>query len=148
MITEQSTSAPMQPRSGQMAEGAMGMTASGQMPQGGHLYTQTNEIQNCVIQALPAETVTADIHCVTRWSKLDTQWRGVSMDTLLSAVEHDRDYILAFCDGGYTTDLPIADVTGGQAWVAYRYDGGPLDPEQGGPARLLVPHLYFWKSAK
>jgi DMSO/TMAO reductase YedYZ molybdopterin-dependent catalytic subunit len=100
------------------------------------------------IQALPAETVTADIHCVTRWSKLDTQWRGVSMDTLLSAVEHDRGYILAFCDGGYTTNLPIADVTDGQAWVAYEYDGDPLDPEHGGPARLLVPHLYFWKSAK
>jgi DMSO/TMAO reductase YedYZ molybdopterin-dependent catalytic subunit len=100
------------------------------------------------IQALPAETVTVDIHCVTRWSKLDTQWRGVSMDTLLSAVEHDRDYILAFSDGGYTTNLPIADVTSGQAWVAYEYDGGPLDPEHGGPARLLVPHLYFWKSAK
>jgi DMSO/TMAO reductase YedYZ molybdopterin-dependent catalytic subunit len=100
------------------------------------------------IQALPAETVTVDIHCVTRWSKLGTQWRGVSMDTLLAAVEHDRDYILAFSDGGYTTNLPIADVTGGQAWVAYQYDGGPLDPEHGGPARLLVPHLYFWKSAK
>jgi DMSO/TMAO reductase YedYZ molybdopterin-dependent catalytic subunit len=99
-------------------------------------------------RALPSEKLTTDIHCVTRWSKLDTQWRGVSMDTLLSAVEHDRDYILAFCDGGYTTNLPIADVTGGQAWVAYRYDGGPLDPEHGGPARLLVPHLYFWKSAK
>ena len=100
------------------------------------------------IQSLPAETVTVDIHCVTRWSKLDTQWRGVSMDTLLSAVDHDRDYILAFCDGGYTTNLPMADVTGGQAWVAYEYDGGPLESEHGGPARLLVPHLYFWKSAK
>jgi DMSO/TMAO reductase YedYZ molybdopterin-dependent catalytic subunit len=100
------------------------------------------------IQALPAEDVTVDIHCVTRWSKLDTEWRGVSMDTLLGAVEHDSGYILAFCDGGYTTNLPIADVTDGQAWVAYEYDGGPLDPEHGGPARLLVPHLYFWKSAK
>ena len=99
-------------------------------------------------QALPAETVTVDIHCVTRWSKLDTQWRGVSMDTLLGAVDHDEGYILAFCDGGYTTNLPIADVTGGRAWVAYEYDGQPLHPEHGGPARLLVPHLYFWKSAK
>jgi DMSO/TMAO reductase YedYZ molybdopterin-dependent catalytic subunit len=100
------------------------------------------------IQALPAETVTTDIHCVTRWSKLDTEWRGISMDTLLGAIEQDSGYILAFCDGGYTTNLPIADVTGGQAWVAYEYDGGTLDPEHGGPARLLVPHLYFWKSAK
>jgi len=99
-------------------------------------------------KALPAETVTVDIHCVTRWSKLDTQWRGVSMDILLGAVEHDEGYILAFSDGGYTTNLPIADVTGGRAWVAYEYGGEPLQPEHGGPARLLVPHLYFWKSAK
>jgi DMSO/TMAO reductase YedYZ molybdopterin-dependent catalytic subunit len=100
------------------------------------------------IQALPSDDVTVDIHCVTRWSKLDTEWRGVSMDTLLGAVEQDSGYILAFCDGGYTTNLPVADVTDGRAWVAYEYDGGPLDPEHGGPARLLVPHLYFWKSAK
>jgi DMSO/TMAO reductase YedYZ molybdopterin-dependent catalytic subunit len=100
------------------------------------------------MQALPAEGVTADIHCVTRWSKLDTQWRGVSVDTLLDQVEHHGRYVLAFCDGGYTTNLPIEDVTGGRAWVAFDYDGEPLDPEHGGPARLLVPHLYFWKSAK
>jgi DMSO/TMAO reductase YedYZ molybdopterin-dependent catalytic subunit len=100
------------------------------------------------MQDLPAETITADIHCVTRWSKLDTAWRGVSVDTLLDQVEHDAAYVLAFCDGGYTTFLPIEDVTDGKAWVAYSYDGGPLEPEHGGPARLLVPHLYFWKSAK
>jgi DMSO/TMAO reductase YedYZ molybdopterin-dependent catalytic subunit len=100
------------------------------------------------MKALPAETVTVDIHCVTRWSKLDTQWRGVALDTLLDQVEHDAGYVLAFCDGGYTTNLPVADVTGDRAWVAYEYDGQPLEPEHGGPARLLVPHLYFWKSAK
>ncbi len=99
-------------------------------------------------QALPAETVTVDIHCVTRWSKLDTAWTGVSLDVLLGAVEHDAAYALAVCDGGYTTNVPLADLTGGQAWVAYSYGGGPLPPEHGGPARLLVPHLYFWKSAK
>ena len=99
-------------------------------------------------QALPAETVTVDIHCVTRWSKLGTQWRGVSVDTLLDQVAAEAPYVLAFCDGGYTTNLPVTDVTGGQAWVASGYDGQPLDPEHGGPARLLVPHLYFWKSAK
>jgi len=99
-------------------------------------------------RALPAETVTADIDCVTRWSKLGTQWRGVPADTLLEQVEHDAPCVLAFCDGGYTTNLPIEDVTGGQAWVAFGYDGDPLEPEHGGPARLLVPHLYFWKSAK
>ncbi|HUZ53417.1 MAG TPA: sulfite oxidase-like oxidoreductase [Streptosporangiaceae bacterium] len=100
------------------------------------------------MRALPSETVTADIHCVTRWSKLDTQWQAVSLDTLLAQVEHDAAYVLAYCDGGYTTNLPLEDLTGGQAWLAFGYDGEPLDPEHGGPARLLVPHLYFWKSAK
>ena len=98
--------------------------------------------------ALPAETPTVDIHCVTKWSKLDTAWKGVSVDTLLEAVEHDADYALAFCDGGYTTNLPLEDLTDGKAWVAFGYNGEPLEPEHGGPARLLVPHLYFWKSAK
>jgi DMSO/TMAO reductase YedYZ molybdopterin-dependent catalytic subunit len=99
-------------------------------------------------QALPTETVTVDIHCVTRWSKLDTVWTGVSLDVLLDGIEHDAAYALAVSDGGYTTNLPVADLTGGQAWVAFNYDGNPLRPEHGGPARLLVPHLYFWKSAK
>jgi DMSO/TMAO reductase YedYZ molybdopterin-dependent catalytic subunit len=99
-------------------------------------------------QALPSETVTVDIHCVTRWSKLDTTWTGVSLDVLLDAVSYDDPYVLAFCDGGYTTNLPVADLKGGKAWVAYNYGGNPLPPEHGGPARLLVPHLYFWKSAK
>jgi DMSO/TMAO reductase YedYZ molybdopterin-dependent catalytic subunit len=98
-------------------------------------------------QQLPREDVTTDIHCVTRWSKFDTQWRGVSVDTLLEGFE-DAPYLMAFCDGGYTTNLPVEDVIGGKAWVADTYDGEPLDPEHGGPARLLVPHLYFWKSAK
>ena len=100
------------------------------------------------MRGLSAETVTADIHCVTRWSKLDTEWQAVSLDTLLAQVEHDAEYVMAFSDGGYTTNLPLADVTGGQAWLAFGYDGKPLEPEHGGPARLLVPHLYFWKSAK
>jgi DMSO/TMAO reductase YedYZ molybdopterin-dependent catalytic subunit len=99
-------------------------------------------------QELPSEEVTVDIHCVTRWSKLDTIWEGVSADTLLELSGREAPYVLAFCDGGYTTNLPTEDVTGGKAWVAYSYDGEPLDPEHGGPARLLVPHLYFWKSAK
>jgi DMSO/TMAO reductase YedYZ molybdopterin-dependent catalytic subunit len=99
-------------------------------------------------QALPSEKLTTDIHCVTRWSKLDTRWQGVTLDTLLGQVEHTGTFLLAHCDGGYTTNLPIADVLGGQAWVAFNYDGNPLAAEHGGPARLLVPHLYFWKSAK
>ena len=100
------------------------------------------------IRDLPSEEVAADIHCVTKWTKLDTRWQAVSLDTLLAQVEREAQYVLAFCDGGYTTNLPLADVTGGRAWLAYGYDGGPLQPEHGGPARLLVPHLYFWKSAK
>ena len=99
-------------------------------------------------RALPSETITKDIHCVTKWSKLDTVWEGVSVDTLLAEVEHDAAYVVAFCDGGYTTNLPLADVRGGKAWVVHEYDGSSLAPEHGGPARLLVPHLYFWKSAK
>ena len=98
--------------------------------------------------ALPSETVTVDIHCVTKWSKLDTVWKGVSIDTLLDGVDTGSDYVLAFCDGGYTTNLPLDDLTGGKAWIAYEYGGEPLEAEHGGPARLLVPHLYFWKSAK
>jgi DMSO/TMAO reductase YedYZ molybdopterin-dependent catalytic subunit len=70
------------------------------------------------------------------------------VDTLLDGVETAAEYVTAFCDGGYTTNLPLEDVTGGKAWIAYLYDGDPLEPEHGGPARLLVPHLYFWKSAK
>jgi DMSO/TMAO reductase YedYZ molybdopterin-dependent catalytic subunit len=97
---------------------------------------------------LPSEPVKVDIHCVTKWSKLDTTWRGVAVDTLLEDVATDAEYVTAWCDGGYTTNLPLADLIDRKAWVAYAYDGEPLDPEHGGPARLLVPHLYFWKSAK
>jgi DMSO/TMAO reductase YedYZ molybdopterin-dependent catalytic subunit len=81
---------------------------------------------------------------------LDTHWTGVSLDTLFGHVEIDpaARYVMAYCDGGYTTNLPLEDVQGGKAWVAYRYEGAPLAPEHGGPARLLVPHLYLWKSAK
>jgi DMSO/TMAO reductase YedYZ molybdopterin-dependent catalytic subunit len=99
-------------------------------------------------RALPAETPTVDIHCVTKWSKFDTNWTGVSVDVLLEGVGTGGSFVTAWCDGGYTTNLPLDDVTGGKAWVAYEYDGAPLEPEHGGPARLLVPHLYFWKSAK
>jgi DMSO/TMAO reductase YedYZ molybdopterin-dependent catalytic subunit len=103
-------------------------------------------------QALPHEMPMVDIHCVTKWSKFDTRWEGVSVDVLLKAAREKGlaggSFLTAFSDGGYTTNLPIADVTDGKAWVAFGYDGAPLPPEHGGPARLLVPHLYFWKSAK
>jgi DMSO/TMAO reductase YedYZ molybdopterin-dependent catalytic subunit len=99
---------------------------------------------------LPLRSHVADIHCVTKWSKLDTHWEGVDVDTLLEQVDVDpkAGYVTAFGEGGYTTNLPLADVVNGQAFVAYRYEGQPLAPEHGGPARLVVPHLYFWKSAK
>ena len=98
--------------------------------------------------ALPRETFTVDIHCVTKWSKLDTLWSGVSLDLLLQGAGPTGDYLTAWSDGDYSTNLPLADVTGGKAWIALAYDDVPLAPEHGGPARLLVPHLYFWKSAK
>ncbi len=100
------------------------------------------------LTGLSAESVTADIHCVTRWSKLDTAWRGVSIDTLLADVETAADFALIHSYGGYSTNLPLEDLLDGKAWVAYEYNGQELAPEHGGPARLLVPHLYFWKSAK
>jgi len=84
----------------------------------------------------------------TKWSKLDTSWRGVSLDTLLDGVDTSAEYVLAFCDGGYTTNLPLDDVRDGKAWIAYEYENEALDAEHGGRARLLVPQHYFWKSAK
>lgn len=98
--------------------------------------------------ALPQEEVVVDLHCVTRWSKLGTAWRGVSLDTLLADVETAADFVVAYSYGGYTTNLPLEDLLDGKAWVAHTYEDEPLAPEHGGPARLLVPHLYLWKSAK
>jgi len=98
--------------------------------------------------ALPAERPTVDLHCVTKWSKFGTHWQGVPLSTLLADVETAADYALVHAYGGYTTNLPLADLLDGKAWIAYRYDGADLAPEHGGPARLLVPHLYLWKSAK
>jgi|SRR5215207_488833 len=99
-------------------------------------------------RALPFETVPCDIHCVTKWSKLDTSFRGVSLDVLLADVEPLGAYAMAYSYGGYTTNLPLEDITDGKAWVVTEHEGEPLPREHGGPARMLVPHLYFWKSAK
>ena len=101
--------------------------------------------------ALPQTQRTCDIHCVTKWSKLDTVWQGVSIDDLLIAAgltTPPAPYVLAHTVDGYSTNVPTADLLNGQAMVALRYAGQPLPPEHGGPARLLVPHLYLWKSAK
>src|SRR5215813_2252564 len=97
---------------------------------------------------LPTETVTVDLHCVTRWSKLGTSWEGVSLDTLFSGLRTDLAWTMVRSYGDYTTNVPLKDLLGNQAWIAFRFDGKDLEPEHGGPARLLVPHLYLWKSAK
>ena len=96
----------------------------------------------------PINEVTVDIHCVTRWSQLDTVWRGVSLDHVLADVDSAADFALIHCYGGYTTNVPLDDLLNNQAWIAFEFDGAELAAEHGGPARLLVPHLYFWKSAK
>jgi DMSO/TMAO reductase YedYZ molybdopterin-dependent catalytic subunit len=101
--------------------------------------------------ALPKTKMTRDIHCVTTWSKLDTVWEGVSFDDILAEAglaEPPTPYILAYSAEGYTTNVPVKDLVDGKAMIATHYDGKPLEAEHGGPARLLVPHLYFWKSAK
>ncbi|HVY79839.1 MAG TPA: sulfite oxidase-like oxidoreductase [Steroidobacteraceae bacterium] len=100
--------------------------------------------------ALPQTSFTRDIHCVTKWSKFDTLWRGVLIDDLLDAADltPPTKYTLAHSFGGYTTNVPLADLVDGKAMIATMYNGQPITPDHGGPARLLVPHLYFWKSAK
>jgi DMSO/TMAO reductase YedYZ molybdopterin-dependent catalytic subunit len=101
--------------------------------------------------ALPKTRQTRDIHCVTKWSKLDTPWEGVLIDDILAAsslTSPPTKYVLAHSFDGYSTNVPVADLVGGKAMVALNYEGKPLPPDHGGPARLLVPHLYFWKSAK
>ena len=102
------------------------------------------------MMALPRSEFMGDIHCVTTWSKLGVTFSGVSVDTLLEAArpQPSASYVLATSHTGYTTNLPLDDVTGGKAWVVWEFDGQPLARDHGGPARLLVPHLYFWKSAK
>jgi DMSO/TMAO reductase YedYZ molybdopterin-dependent catalytic subunit len=102
-------------------------------------------------EALPQTTITPDIHCVTKWSKLDTTWQGVMFDDLLKALNLERSpapYIMAHCEGAYTTNIPVVDLVDGKGMIATRCESLPIVPAHGGPARLLVPHLYFWKSAK
>jgi len=100
---------------------------------------------------LPQTEITTDIHCVTKWTKFDTRWRGVTFDDLLRAAGLDAaptPFVMAHSDGGYSTNLPVADLLDGKAMIATHFDGAPISATHGGPARLLVPHLYFWKSAK
>lgn len=99
-------------------------------------------------RALPAESFTVDLHCVTGWSKLDTPWEGVSLDTILGDLKTDARYALVHSYGDYTTNMPLEDLLKKQAWIGFRFDDEDLAPEHGYPARLVVPHLYLWKSAK
>jgi DMSO/TMAO reductase YedYZ molybdopterin-dependent catalytic subunit len=94
--------------------------------------------------------MTRDIHCVTSWSKLNTAWEGVAVDDILAdaGLSAPTPFVLAHCYDGYSTNVPLADLATGKAMVALKYEGQPLPRDHGGPARLLVPHLYFWKSAK
>ena len=102
------------------------------------------------VQQLPRSSYSGDIHCVTTWSKFDVVFGGVSVDSLLAAAapQAEAGFVIAHSETGYTTNLPLGDVTDGKAWVVWEFDGRPLTAEHGGPVRLLVPHLYFWKSAK
>jgi DMSO/TMAO reductase YedYZ molybdopterin-dependent catalytic subunit len=102
-------------------------------------------------EALQQTERIADIHCVTKWTKFDTRWRGVTIDDLMKAAglsAPPTPFVMAHCDGGYTTNLPVADLLDGKAMIATHYDNLAIPVTHGGPARLLVPHLYFWKSAK
>jgi DMSO/TMAO reductase YedYZ molybdopterin-dependent catalytic subunit len=115
------------------------------------ITTETGDVHRwdwAALHALPTRRVTVDLHCVTRWSKLETTWEGVALDDLFEGIETSADYASVLSYGGYTTNLPLEDLLDGQAWIAYKYEAEDLSPEHGGPARLLVPHLYLWKSAK
>ncbi|MBA30949.1 MAG: sulfite oxidase-like oxidoreductase [Chloroflexi bacterium] len=102
------------------------------------------------LMKFPTKEIKTDIHCVTKWSKLDTSWEGISFDEIFSnlSLKNKYNYVMAFSDGGYTTNVPIEDIKNGKGFLAYKYDNKNITPEHGGPVRLLIPHLYFWKSAK
>ncbi len=118
------------------------------LQRGGELISRWSWME---FEALPQTERTTDIHCVTKWTKLDTQWRGVTFDDVVKAAglsSAPNLYVMAHCDGGYTTNLPVVDLVDGKAMIATHFDDMPIPATHGGPARLLVPHLYFWKSAK
>jgi DMSO/TMAO reductase YedYZ molybdopterin-dependent catalytic subunit len=102
------------------------------------------------LHALPVSDVVCDIHCVTKWSKLDTRWRGVRFEDVMALVDVDpaADTVVAHAEHGYTANMPLSVLVDQDALLAWEHDGEPLPPEHGGPLRLLVPRLYFWKSAK
>lgn len=102
------------------------------------------------LTAMPSVSLTFDIHCVTKWSKFDTTWTGVRVRDLLeqAGVQSGGTHVVEHAEFGYTTNLPLADITTDEAIVAYAFEGEPIEDIHGGPVRIVVPHLYFWKSAK
>jgi DMSO/TMAO reductase YedYZ molybdopterin-dependent catalytic subunit len=119
-------------------------------------FTVFGEVENDLklsweeLHALPQREVTTDIHCVTRWSKLDTVWRGVAVSDVLdrAGVKPGGTHVMAYSDGGYTTNLPVPALYDDDVLLAHSYGGQPLEPDHGAPLRLIVPKRYFWKSAK
>ena len=102
------------------------------------------------LKSMPAVTLLTDIHCVTKWSKFDTTWKGVRVRDLFerAGMQKDAGYIMGHAEHGYTANLPLADVLLDESLVVYEFEGEEIEPIHGGPVRLLVPHLYFWKSPK
>lgn len=102
------------------------------------------------LTALPTVDITTDIHCVTKWSKFDTKWRGVRVRDLLAraGVHANATHLMGHAEFGYTANVPLADAMLDNAIVSWQFDGQPLEPIHGGPVRLVIPNLYFWKSPK
>ena len=102
------------------------------------------------LTALPSVTLTTDIHCVTKWSKFDTVWRGVKLKDLLdtAGIHPDATHVMGHAEFGYTANLPMEDALRDESMVVWEYEGEAIEPIHGGPVRLLVPNLYFWKSPK
>lgn len=114
------------------------------------LVEQEKRFSYADILAMPRTQVTTDIHCVTRWSKFDTSWEGVRFRDLMKYVQPKPEaaFVIAHCEYGFTANLPLEVMLDDDVLLAYRYDGKPLAPDHGYPLRTLVPHKYFWKSAK
>jgi DMSO/TMAO reductase YedYZ molybdopterin-dependent catalytic subunit len=107
-------------------------------------------IDEAELRSLPTVDITVDIHCVTKWSKFDMAWRGVRVRDLVerAGLKHGATHVMAHAEFGYSANLPLADAVGDECLVAYQYDGVDIEPVHGGPVRLIIPHLYFWKSPK
>lgn len=114
------------------------------------LVDETRTLRLDQLKSFPSITMTTDIHCVTKWSKLDTRWRGVPAGALLDdvVVQPDATHVLVRAEHGFTANLPLDDFLAENTMFAWEFDDEPLVLEHGWPLRLVVPHLYFWKSVK